>query len=118
MGVFIFNACPKCDGPMRFNIDRDLDCFRCGKVVYLVGGFNDSRTGERGHNETETAGAELDKSNKAARGREFAYLCKVCGKEGRDHHIKDHIEANHLEGIIIPCNLCANCFLNWNCFTC
>ncbi len=69
MGVFIFNACPKCDGPMRFNIDRDLDCFRCGKVVYLVGGFNDSRTGERGHNEAETAGAELDKSNKAARGR-------------------------------------------------
>ena len=35
-----------------------------------------------------------------------AYLCKVCGKEGRDHVIKDHIEANHLEGIVNPCNLC------------
>ena len=53
----------------------------------------------------------MEKSqNKTARGREFAYLCKVCGKEGRDHHIKDHIEANHLEGIIIPCNLCDKTF--------
>ena len=40
----------------------------------------------------------------------FAYLCKVCGKEGRDHVIKDHIEANHLEGIVNPCNLCEKTF--------
>ena len=35
-----------------------------------------------------------------------AYVCKVCGKEGKGTNIKDHIEANHLEGILIPCNLC------------
>ena len=69
MGVFIFNACPKCDGPMRFNVDRDLDCFICGKVVYLVGGFNDSRTGERRYNKTEKIGAELDKSSQTSRSR-------------------------------------------------
>ena len=35
-----------------------------------------------------------------------ADVCKVCGKEGKSDNIKDHIEANHLEGIVIPCNLC------------
>jgi len=33
-------------------------------------------------------------------------ICKVCGKEGRQHHIKNHIEAKHLEGISIPCDNC------------
>ena len=35
-----------------------------------------------------------------------AQVCQVCGKEGYNHVIKDHIETNHLEGICIPCNLC------------
>ena len=34
------------------------------------------------------------------------YVCNICGKEGLKHHIKDHIEANHLEGIPICCNFC------------
>ena len=34
-----------------------------------------------------------------------ARICKVCGKEGRQSNIRDHIEANHLEGIVLPCNL-------------
>ena len=33
-------------------------------------------------------------------------ICKVCGKEGHPTDIKRHIEANHLEGVSIPCNLC------------
>ena len=40
----------------------------------------------------------------------LADLCKVCGKEGKGSAIKDHIEANHLEGIVIPCNLCDKTF--------
>ena len=39
-----------------------------------------------------------------------ADICKVCGKEGMSSAIKDHIEANHLEGIIIPCNHCEKTF--------
>ena len=35
-----------------------------------------------------------------------AFICKVCGKEGRSHVIGKHIEANHLEGISIPCDYC------------
>ena len=48
--------------------------------------------------------------NNLGNGHGFAYLCKVRGKEGRDHVIKDHIEANHLEGIVNPCNLCEKTF--------
>ena len=43
-----------------------------------------------------------------------AYQCKVCGKEGQGITIKDHIEANHLEGIVIPCNLCEKTFRSRN----
>ena len=39
-----------------------------------------------------------------------AVRCKVCGKEGQGINIRDHIEANHLEGIILPCNLCDKTF--------
>ena len=42
---------------------------------------------------------------KVANGR-GAYICKLCGKEGRGDVIKDHIEANHLEGMEFPCDLC------------
>ena len=35
-----------------------------------------------------------------------AYICKVCGKEDRVSNIRTHIEANHLERISIPCDLC------------
>ena len=38
--------------------------------------------------------------------RRRADICKVCGKEGEGPAIRDHIEANHLEGINIPCSLC------------
>ena len=49
-------------------------------------------------------------------GRGFAYLCKVCGKEGTNHHIKYHIEANHLEGVVIPCDICEKTFRCRNSF--
>ena len=39
-----------------------------------------------------------------------ANVCKVCGKEGQIVNIRDHIEANHLEGIALPCNLCEKMF--------
>ena len=40
--------------------------------------------------------------------------CMVCGKEGMSSAIKDHIEANHLEGIVIPFNLCDKTFRSRN----
>ena len=37
---------------------------------------------------------------------ETSYICKVCGMEGRNYVIRSHIEANHLEGLSIPCDYC------------
>ena len=39
-----------------------------------------------------------------------AHVCNICGKEDKGHNIKQHIEGNHIEGIIIPCNLCEKVF--------
>ena len=38
------------------------------------------------------------------------YKCKVCGKEAKHGDMKKHIEANHLEGISLPCNFCERTF--------
>ena len=42
--------------------------------------------------------------------QETALICKMCGKEGLSQPIRDHIEANHLEGISIPCDYCDKTF--------
>ena len=34
------------------------------------------------------------------------YQCTLCGKNGKNGQLKNHIEANHLEGVSIPCHLC------------
>ena len=39
-----------------------------------------------------------------------AKICKVCGKEGAASAIRDHIEAHHLEGVSLPCNVCEKTF--------
>merc|ERR1712129_422459 len=43
-------------------------------------------------------------------GSKKAYTCTVCGKEGQGRDIKDHIEANHIEGVSLPCNYCDKTF--------
>ena len=46
--------------------------------------------------------------NFISNGKRRADICKVCGKEEEGIAIRDHIEANHLEGLSLPCNLCDN----------
>ena len=48
--------------------------------------------------------------NLAKRGDRRADMCTVCGKEGESSSIISHIEANHLEGVSIPCNNCGKIF--------
>ena len=48
--------------------------------------------------------------NLAPNGREKAKICKVCRKEGYSVGIRDHIEANHLQGVSLPCNICEKTF--------
>ena len=47
--------------------------------------------------------------NKLTDGR-TTKICKLCGKEGAGIAIRDHIEANHLEGVSLPCNVCGKTF--------
>lgn len=49
--------------------------------------------------------------------REKEWNCKVCQKEGTASTIKNHIEANHLEGIVIPCNSCDKVLSSRNSFS-
>ena len=42
-------------------------------------------------------------------GSRKAYICQVCGKEGHNVAIRNHIESNHLE-VSLPCNLCGKVF--------
>ena len=37
-------------------------------------------------------------------------ICKVCGKEGQRINIMDHIEAHHIAGLSLNCNLCGKTF--------
>ena len=46
-----------------------------------------------------------------------AKTCKVCGKEGSYTNIKTHIEANHLEGVSVPCNHCDKIFRSSRAFS-
>ena len=48
-------------------------------------------------------------SKKNAQGKPL-YVCHACGKESAQSVMKDHIEANHLEGISLPCNFCEKIF--------
>ena len=50
----------------------------------------------------------------AGKTRTTAFICKACGKEGHPADIRKHIEANHLEGISIPCSLCEKVFSSRN----
>ena len=43
-----------------------------------------------------------------------AKICKICGKEGGATVLRNHIEANHLEGVSIPCNQCDKTFRSRN----
>ena len=48
--------------------------------------------------------------NKIKSGNQAQSICKVCGKDGSTTAIRNHIEANHLEGISIPCDRCDKAF--------
>ena len=52
----------------------------------------------------------IKSENLLANKSQRATICKLCGKEGMISDIKKHIEANHLEGINLPCNHCERVF--------
>jgi hypothetical protein len=51
--------------------------------------------------------------NLMANGRKVS-VCNVCLKEGTWQNTKNHIEANHIDGISLPCSLCEKSFRSRN----
>ena len=47
-------------------------------------------------------------------GKQTATVCQVCGKEGYRTQIRDHIEANHIDGLVVPCNSCDKTYRSRN----
>ena len=48
----------------------------------------------------------MELSQNRIKGGRRAKICKMCGKEGERKSIRDHIEANHMEGHSLPCHIC------------
>ena len=57
-----------------------------------------------------TSGNQLNRAVRNTR----ASICKMCGHEGMPTHTEEHIEANHVEGISIPCHFCGKTFSGRN----
>lgn len=56
---------------------------------------------------------DLQIADMMERGEDKVWTCKVCGKKatkGGKPDMRDHIEANHVEGIAHPCNICGNTY--------
>ena len=78
-----------------------------------VAGLNHSSEVLQGlNNDVETLMERTLKKNEKGK---TIFRCTVCGKEAAySNDIKKHIEANHLEGVSIPCNLCEKIFRSRN----
>ena len=62
----------------------------------------------------------MEKSTKIVTesGFRVSYKCKVCGKEDASCHMKNHIEAKHLDDIVLSCDHCDNVFRTRNSLKC
>ena len=54
------------------------------------------------HLDNKTNSMMVKTSNRSANGK-LLYKCTVCGNEAPQTNLKNHIEANYLEGISVPC---------------
>ena len=52
--------------------------------------------------------------NRTPDGKTTATVCQFCGKEGYKTQIRDHIEAHHVDGLVVPCNSCGKTYRSRN----
>ena len=62
----------------------------------------------------EKCNSMMEKTSKKKDNGNVLYKCRVCGKEDQKGHMNTHIEFNHLEGVLIPCNFCEKKFRSRN----
>ena len=58
----------------------------------------------------EKCNAMMEKTSRKKENGNPLYRCTVCGKEEINSAMKSHIGANHMEGLLIPCNFCEKTF--------
>ena len=56
----------------------------------------------------------MEKTERKMPNGKRSYNCIICGKEGEKGNIRQHIEANHLEGVSVPCKFCEKTFRSRN----
>ena len=59
----------------------------------------------------------FSESSAPGKARGAGRVCNICGKEGSWTGITNHIEANHLSGLIIPCKICGEVYKSSNSLT-
>ena len=79
------------------------------KTVALISYFSGNM-----HELDEKCNSMMEKTLKKTANGNPLYKCATCGKEAISGNLKKHIEANHLEGISIPCNFCGKTFRSRN----
>ena len=93
----------------------------CVKVNLDIGAHTGGKVVENDKNQTTVEIGQLDQQICSLMdqtdnmihmgGQDFrAMICKVCGKEAKKAHMKEHIEAHHIAGISHNCDLCGNIF--------
>ena len=51
-----------------------------------------------------------DKITSGSQAGKRIVICNLCGREGQNTNIRDHIEASHIKGVDHPCNFCEKTF--------
>ena len=87
----------------------DNEHHEVGKTVALTSSFSDDV-----QELDEKCNSMMEKTFKRQANGYPLYRCGVCGKEGINTQMKNHIEANHLEGVSMPCNFCEKTFRSRN----
>ena len=91
-------------GHMEISMEDDIFPSEEGNISDSIQVYGD-------HQELDKTVKSMMQRNKDSVGLyKHAYVCNICGKEGQQTTIKGHIEAKHLEGITIPCNICEKQF--------
>ena len=95
-------------GLFQTNFNRDIssnDPDKVDRTVALTSHFSGDL-----QELDEKCNSMMEKTSRKKENGNILYRCKVCGKEAINGDLKKHVEANHLEGVSIPCNDCEKTF--------
>ena len=96
----------------RMSINNEVEQIESERVLAHTDQATNSADIESLDQQVKSMMAFSEKANPYGHGR--AKICKVCGKEGQTRQIMNHIEANHIAGISVPCGLCGQLFCSRN----